>query len=390
MTVKQLEQLDNVFSELLLTLEKGRNDIFDIAEDCHKQLNYLEVELAEVKYETGQIIVEVEKHERLERHSRNRLAQVSKAFHYYSEQDIKEAYENARILQLKLLDLHQKEMYLRKRRDEISRQIKQFTVMTRKADNFLESTGLALKILQGNLEKINDTIEQSYRKEQMETWIIESQEAERRKIARDLHDGPAQNLSSMLIRLDLIKRLADSDQSRVDEEWGNIREMGKESLEDVRRIMFDLKPILVHGEGLSSSLKDYFRDYESKYNFDIDFVSFGEDRKLSLSLEIALFRLVQEAITNVRKHSGMNKAMVKIENTRKDLYLVIKDEGIGFDLKGVRANKESYGIIGMQERVQLIRGSLDIVSSPGSGTQVIIKVPWEEEAGNGQSESYNS
>lgn len=385
MSMNQLEQLDNVFSDVLSTLEKGRNDIFDIAEDCHKQSAFLEVELEEIKYETGQIISEVEKHERLERHSRNRLAEVSKNFQYYSEEDIKDAYENARLLQLKLLDLRQKEMYLRKRRDDISRQLKQFYTMARKADRLVESTGLALKILQGNVEKINDTIEQSYRKQQMETWIIESQEAERRKIARDLHDGPAQNLTSMLIRLDLIKRLADADQSRVDEELVIIKEIGKESLEDIRRIMFDLKPILVHGEGLSSSLKDYFRDYETKYNFDIDFVSFGDDKKLSLSLEIALFRLVQEAITNVRKHSGRNKAMVKMENTRKHLNLVVKDEGLGFDLENVRANKESYGIIGMQERAELIRGSLDIVSSPGSGTQVIIKVPWEEEAGNGQS-----
>jgi two-component system sensor histidine kinase DegS len=213
----------------------------------------------------------------------------------------------------------------------------------------------------------------------MVTWIIESQEAERRKIARDLHDGPAQSMAGMLIRLDLMQRLWDQDVRSIYSEIDNVKDMGKETLADIRRIMFDLKPSLLHQNSFSTTLTDYFNDYEAKYNFTIEFLQIGQERQYELSLEIALFRLVQEAITNIRKHAGVKRAMVKLEDNGKVLTLVIRDEGRGFDLDASR-NKESYGILGMKERVSLFRGKLDIISTPGSGTQVIITVPLEGEA----------
>ncbi len=386
----QLEQLDQVLGQLLGVLEKGRNDIFDISEDCGKESNRLEVEREEVNLETAQLIAEVEKTETMERYARARLSDVSRNFLSYSEVDIKDAYEKARVIQLALLDLRQKEKYLRRRRDELDRQIKQFKAIAIKADQFLQSTGIALKILQGNVERISESIEESCRKQQIGIWIIESQEAERRKIGRELHDGPAQNLVSMLIRLDLIERLGYDDDRMVNEEINNVREMARESLGDIRSIMFDLKPPLIHDDSFVSTLRDYFNEYEARYNFNIDFVLFGDDKKFDFALETALFRLIQEAITNIKKHSGVNKALVKIENKNKSLTLVIKDEGRGFDLQAVQANKESYGIIGMKERVDIFGGEMDINTQPGSGTQVIIKIPWEEGAKNEQDQGSNS
>ncbi|HOB12461.1 MAG TPA: ATP-binding protein [Syntrophomonadaceae bacterium] len=102
-----------------------------------------------------------------------------------------------------------------------------------------------------------------------------------------------------------------------------------------------------------------------------------------MALEVGLFRLVQEAITNVRKHAGVNKALVKMEDSGSLLTVVIKDEGCGFDPNEISKHRESYGIMGMKERVQLFGGELQILSQPGEGTQIIIKVPLEGEADNG-------
>lgn len=376
---EQLVQLDQVLSQVVLTLEHGRGQIFDIAQECNEIHTSLQIDLEEVKLQTQQVILEVDHYEKLERYARLRLMDVSRDFRSYSQEHIQEAYEKAREMQVKLIDLRQQEVYLRRRRDELNRQIKKFTEIGQKADNFLQTTGLALKILRGNVERINDTIEESYRQQQMVTWIIESQEAERRKIARELHDGPAQTMASMLIRLDLVKKLWNQDVTSIYDEIDNVKDMGKESLADIRRIMFDLKPSLLHQDSFSSTLTDFFNDYEAKYNFNIEFLRLGQDRQYELSLEIALFRLVQEAITNIRKHAGVRRAVVKLEDSGKMLTLVIKDEGSGFDLDSNR-DKESYGILGMRERVNLFRGKLDILSKPGAGTQVIIKVPLEGEA----------
>jgi len=379
---EQFAQLDKILSQVMETLEHGRDDIFDIAEECNDIYISLQLDLEEVEMQTRQVIMEVDQYEKLERYARLRLMDVSRDFLSYSQEHIQEAYEKARELQIKLIDLRQQEVYLRRRRDELNRQIKKFKEIGLKANNFLQTTGMALKILRGNVERINDTIEESYRQQQMVTWIIESQEAERRKIARELHDGPAQSMASMLIRLDLMKRLWNLDVKGIYTEIDNVKDMGKETLADLRRIMFDLKPSLLHQNSFSTTLVDYFNDYEAKYNFTIEFLQMGQERQYELSLEIALFRLVQEAITNIRKHAGVKSAMVKLEDNGKVLTLVIRDEGSGFDLNTCK-NKESYGILGMKERVSLFRGKLDIISTPGAGTQVIIMVPLEGEAENG-------
>jgi len=373
---EQLTRLDHVLNQVLETLENGRNNIFDIAQDCHEIEVNLQTEMEEISLQTRQVILEVDHFEKMERYARLRLMDVSRDFRSYSQEHIQEAYEQAREMQLKLIDLRQQEVYLRRRRDELTRQIKKFKDIGHKADDFLQTTGIALKILRGNVERINDTIEESHRQQQMVTWIIESQEAERRKIARELHDGPAQSMASILIRLDLMKRLWNQDIKGIYEEIDNVSDMGKETLADIRRIMFDLKPSLLRENSFSATLKDYFNDYEAKYNFTIEFLQMGQEKQYDLSLETALFRLVQESITNIRKHSGVKRANVKFEDNGSILTMIIKDEGCGFE-PGKSSDKESYGILGMKERVSLFGGKLDITSIPGAGTQVIIKVPLE-------------
>ncbi|MGB4509057.1 MAG: sensor histidine kinase, partial [Syntrophomonadaceae bacterium] len=251
------------------------------------------------------------------------------------------------------------------------------------------STLLALKLVQGSTDKLSDTIEKVSRKNQLELWIVETQEAERRKIARELHDGPAQNLAGILIRLDLIMRMLPEERDDIYQELENIRAIGAESLTDVRSIMYDLKPYLMDEQGLHNTLQEYFNEYETKYDFSIDYRVFGQRRQYDLALEVGLFRLVQEAITNVRKHAKVNKALVKMEDSGSTLTLVIKDEGCGFDQEEVE-QRESYGLLGMQERVRLFGGELQILSQPREGTQIIIKVPLEREADDGQNKGHNS
>lgn len=276
------------------------------------------------------------------------------------------------------------------RRQELENQIRQYRRINKKADSLLHNASLALKLMQGSSDKLSDTIEKVNRKNQLELWIVEMQEAERRKIARELHDGPAQSLASMLIRLDLVMHMLPEKDHEIRHEIQNIKAIGSESITDVRSIMYDLKPYLMHEQGLHATLKDYFNEYEAKYSFFIDYVTFGQQRQYDLALEVGLLRMVQEAITNVRKHAGVNKALVKFEDNGSHLTLVIKDEGKGFDFGEIRQKRESYGIVGMQERVKIFGGELEIFSRPGEGAQIIIKVPLEGEADHGQSKGDHS
>lgn len=382
--LSQQTKLDAILQQVVDTLENGRNDIYDIAEDCSQQCANIQKNLQEAIHETKVIVDKVDDSEILYKKARNRLVEVSSNFDSFGEADIEEAYRIAQEILIELESLRQQEFYLRKRRDDLLSELKNFEAINKKADAFLEDSNLALKILRGNIEKVSYTMENARKKQQMELWILEALELERKKVARELHDGPAQILASMLMNLDLISYLCREDKERAEEEMLSVKQMGRETLDEIRRIMFELKPSFLHEVGLTDILKDYFDDYESKYNFQIEYIFMGDKKKYNASLEVALFRLIQEAVSNVRKHSGVKKAMVKLEAKRSGLIVVIKDEGQGFDLdKFMKSKKKSYGIIGMQERTELLGGEMQILSSIGSGTQIIIKVPTKGENNNG-------
>jgi two-component system sensor histidine kinase DegS len=387
---KQLQQLDRVFAQVIEALEKSRENIFEINQDCENHCLRLETEIQGINKQIQQVIETVDKLQILERQARIRLMEVSRRFDTMTETDIKKAYENAQAMQIKLQEAQQEEQYLQLRRQELENQIRQYRRINKKADSLLHNALLALKLMQGSSDKLSDTIEKVNRKNQLELWIVEMQEAERRKIARELHDGPAQSLASMLIRLDLVMHMLPEKDHEIRHEIQNIKAIGSESITDVRSIMYDLKPYLMHEQGLHATLKDYFNEYEAKYSFFIDYVTFGQQRQYDLALEVGLLRMVQEAITNVRKHAGVNKALVKFEDNGSHLTLVIKDEGKGFDFGEIRQKRESYGIVGMQERVKIFGGELEIFSRPGEGAQIIIKVPLEGEADHGQSKGDHS
>ena len=387
---KQLQQLDRVFAQVIEALEKSRENIFEINQDCENHCLRLETEIQGINKQIQQVIETVDKLQILERQARIRLMEVSRRFDTMTETDIKKAYENAQAMQIKLQEAQQEEQYLQLRRQELENQIRQYRRINKKADSLLHNASLALKLMQGSSDKLSDTIEKVNRKNKLELWIVEMQEAERRKIARELHDGPAQSLASMLIRLDLVMHMLPEKDHEIRHEIQNIKAIGSESITDVRSIMYDLKPYLMHEQGLHATLKDYFNEYEAKYSFFIDYVTFGQQRQYDLALEVGLLRMVQEAITNVRKHAGVNKALVKFEDNGSHLTLVIKDEGKGFDFGEIRQQRESYGIVGMQERVKIFGGELEIFSRPGEGAQIIIKVPLEGEADHGQSKGDHS
>jgi two-component system sensor histidine kinase DegS len=323
------KQLDLILLQLINTMEQSRGDIFNILEKSRQQSLRLQAELEELRLKAERV-------------------------------------------------------------EELTRQVDEFQAISQKAESFLDSTSLALKILQGNIDNISVTIMDSCRNKQMGVRIIESQEAERRKIARDLHDGPAQNLAGMMIRLDLLQSLGKTHINRILEEMENIKQMLAASLSEIRRIMFDLRPAQLQADDFCAALSDFFKDYEAKYDMHIHFVVGGEKKKYDKSLQIALFRVVQEAISNVRKHSGTNQALVKLEDKGQSLALVIEDEGCGFDLEQTAAKSESYGIIGMKERVELLGGEVKIISVPAKGTQVIITVPLEGDVKNGQNKGCHS
>ncbi|MDR1616182.1 MAG: sensor histidine kinase [Syntrophomonadaceae bacterium] len=373
---KQAYLLDQAIGQVVDKIDLVRNDIFAVAQECEQQRQEMQAELREIEDETANLKNIMEAAVEKEREARVRLMEVSSNFYTYSEDDIKSAYDEARLIQIEVLDYKQREVYLLRRKDELSALAKQLGAISDRADAMLNNTHIALQFLTGNTGKLSEVLKGSQHKDNMEMWIIESQESERRRIARDLHDGPAQTLAGILIRLDLIENISGSENiSGFVDELHKVREMGRESLAEIRRIMYNLKPTFMQEEGFVSTIKDYFQSYEDKYDFPVRLITVGVVKKYPLPLEIALFRIVQEAVSNAHKHSGAAEAAVKVEDTGRQLTVVIKDGGRGFNPRHASNKKDSYGILGMKERVALFNGVMEIESSDGSGTQVTVKIP---------------
>ncbi|MBR3117967.1 histidine kinase [Oceanobacillus profundus] len=376
MSVKITEKaLDHVIDDMVEVVENSKDEIFNISEEARKEHDHLVLELKETKEKVLQHIENGDKLEERVRFSRKRLAEVSKYFERYSEEDIREVYENTHLMQTNLAILRQEEKALRDKRDELERRLITLTHTINRAEGLAGKISVILNYLQDDFRQVNEMIENAKEKQEFGLKIIEAQEDERRKISREIHDGPAQMLANILLRSEIVERtIRNGSMDDAIEEIKSVRKMVRSSLYEVRRIIYDLRPMALDDLGLVPTMKKYVDSISDYSKVPIEFSVFGEEKRLNSKYEVAFFRLMQESIQNAIKHSEASQIQVKLEIRRNSLTMVIKDNGKGFDVS-LKKDK-SFGLIGMRERVEMLEGELHIQSSPGKGTAIIIKVPY--------------
>ncbi|NPV28917.1 MAG: sensor histidine kinase [Firmicutes bacterium] len=374
----ELEALDRVVKETIEAVDKGKEAIFDIAETARSEVERVKKELMAIKQETLETIQEVDRYTFLEKQARVRLMEVSRDFHKHSEEAIREAYDNAKEVQIQLFLLQEKEKNLRRRRDELERSLKRLTRTVEKAETLVTQIGVVLQFLQGTLQEINLKLEGLQRQQQIGLRIVQAQEEERRRVAREIHDGPAQALANIVLRTEYCEQLLTRDPARVKSELARLKEMVRSSLQDIRKIIFDLRPMALDDLGLVGGLRRLLGELEERHGLPIEFLFFGRERRLGRTYEVAIFRIIQEALNNVIKHAEASRVVVKLELLSERVVAVVKDDGKGFDLQAVEARGEHYGLLNMQERAQLLEGELRIKSASGQGTEIIVTIPIEE------------
>ncbi|MGQ9572055.1 MAG: GAF domain-containing sensor histidine kinase [Dehalococcoidia bacterium] len=210
---------------------------------------------------------------------------------------------------------------------------------------------------------------------------IKVQEEERRRIARELHDEAGQSLTGLIMTLDTIDQaLTTNGQGQIDEllldYLSEARRIASSTLQEIRRLIFDLRPTLLDDLGLAAAIDWYAKTALAKADIEAVVKADRLDDRLPLKMEIALYRIVQEAISNVIKHSYARRCTLTLTSADKAVELVIADDGKGFDPEKIgRAGEEHLGIVGMQERVRSLDGQLTIQSRPREGTRIEIRIP---------------
>lgn len=364
---------------MVQNMNQSKDDIYTIGEQSREYYEQLKVELAEIKQEIADLIEKNDSLEIKSQKARRYLATVSQHFKQYSEDKIRLAYENASHLQAELQMNHATEKKLRQRRDQLERRLEVLLSTIERADQLMNQVSVVINYLTSDLQGVGEVLEEAKHKQDFAIHIIEAQEEERKRLSRDIHDGPAQMLAHILLRTGLIEKVyREKGEVASLKEWEHLKESIRSTLIEVRRVIFDLRPMDLDDLGIVPALRKYLSTIdEYEQTISIDFQSVGKEQRFNSNFEVAAFRVVQESVTNAIKHGSPSHIRVKVEWLKEMLNIIVKDDGIGFDVNEVK--KKSFGLISMQERIDLLKGKLKINSVKNKGTTILFQIPLPKE-----------
>ncbi|NQX47184.1 ATP-binding protein [Paenibacillus tritici] len=380
----QADAIDRVIKNTIDVMESSKYQIFEILQVARDELAALNKELQRVMEETDETLQKVDKLEQQYHRSRIRLTEVSRDFVRYTEKDIRIAYEKATELQLELMMTREREVYLRSRRDELQMRVRSVENSVERAESIGSQMSVVLEYLSGELGQVTRIVESAKNRQMIGLKIILAQEEERKRIAREIHDGPAQMLANLVLRTEIVERmLVKQEFGLVQAEVIDLKGQVRYSLEEMRKVIFNLRPMALDDLGLIPTLRKYVHDYEEKTKIRTSFETRGKEHRLSSAMEAAVYRLVQEALSNAAKHAYPSYVLVEITYQAQLIKIVVKDNGLGFNVKKIseQANRESFGLVGMRERVELLEGRMEIQSAENQGTTIVIHIPTNVEKG---------
>ena len=208
--------------------------------------------------------------------------------------------------------------------------------------------------------------------------IIEAQEQERQRLVRQLHDGPAQSLTNLILQAEICERLFDKDPSRARSELVNLKSAVSSTFQKVRDFMFDLRPMMLDDLGLIPTLKRYVGNFTEKSGIATTLSITGNEQRAEPYREVAIFRAMQELLTNARLHSHASRIQVTFDINDGMLRATVEDNGSGFDPKDVFAatgQRKTIGLPTQRERLEMLGGKLTVDSGAGRGTKVTVEMP---------------
>lgn len=215
--------------------------------------------------------------------------------------------------------------------------------------------------------------------------MVEVQEETRKKLARDLHDGPTQSVAAMAMRINLVRRMMTKNPQNAIDELQKIEELALRTTKEIRHMLFTLRPLILESQGLNAALQAMAEKMRETFSQN---VVVNVDERVLENMEMGkqgvIFYIIEEAVNNARKHASAAHIWVRLRPFEKEIALLeIEDDGVGFDVAAVNKSYDKRGSLGMvnlRERTELVNGLLNIDSAPGKGTRIQVYIPLSEEA----------
>jgi two-component system sensor histidine kinase DegS len=284
------------------------------------------------------------------------LQQIQNQVEKTSAQDIRMAYDSA-------LDAQQRLFVMRGQLEKLQND-----------KNHLEKYKVALdRITTGSTA--DNTSTSSVEKSSLSgmEMIINAQEAERQRLSRQMHDGPAQAMSNFILQTEIAMRLLDVDAAQAKEELGNLKASAMGTFQKVRNFIFELRPMMLDDLGLAPTLRKYVDAFKDQTGLDINLVITGGDRRVAPYLEIMIFRAVQELLGNTSRHSQASMVKIALEMGSDLIRVSVDDNGKGFDPQTVLKGN-SLGLKLIRERTEMLGGTFIADSAVGKGARISFSI----------------
>jgi two-component system, NarL family, sensor histidine kinase DegS len=288
------------------------------------------------------------------------LQQVQTQFDIMPRGDIRTAYDAA-------LDAQQRLFMMRGQLDKLQsdrNRIAHFHTLLQQVSAILEEEQPHVSGAKGISTSTVETVE----------MMIRAQEAERQRLARAMHDGPAQALSNFILQIEIAVRLFDLDQTKAREELGGLKTAATSTFQRVRDFIFELRPMMLDDLGLAPTISRYVEAFKEQSGIDVRVMISGLEQRLESYLEVMIFRAVQELLSNVSRHSQASQVKMQIDANDVLVKVSVDDNGKGFDVDTL-SEQGGMGLKVIRDRVDMLGGVMEIKSAIGQGARVMFEVP---------------
>ena len=374
--------LREAFQNTVDAMENSKGQIFEIYENTKNDVEAARVMLKELKEETAKLQDEVDVLVHCEQQEKQRLVKVSSNFANYSEEKIRASYEAVKDVQVRLALVKEKEFQSRRQRDRLEIRLRGMEQTLLMAERLATKLGTVVGYLTSQISDVVAQMDIASKNKFLGVQIIKAQEDERLRVSREIHDGPAQEMANLIYQASICERLVDTRPEEAKAGLQELRRQIRTCLADVRQIIFDMRPMSLDDLGLVPALRQLVSKLEERKILKTDFQVNGKERALEKHVEVTLFRIIQEGLNNIHRHAGVSEGRLRLLFSPNDLSILISDEGRGFDMAETEEMRKSgtgnghFGILGMEERAKLIGASLNVISNPGEGTKIHVKLPY--------------
>ncbi|NOZ05798.1 MAG: sensor histidine kinase [Chloroflexi bacterium] len=337
----------------------------ELVRESAQEQALIQKELREIDVLIRQSASEVERLSQRNVQITNKVHQMEMNLDTYPREDIRTLYQSAQEAQMRLFMMRSQVEQLRNKQRNLER-------YSQGLQRFVEVG----QHLPAQLE-IPDESTAHDADQQAAHLIIEAQEQERKRLARQMHDGPAQSLTNLILQAEICERLFDNNTSQARTELASLKTAANSTFQKIRDFIFDLRPMMLDDLGLVPTLRRHIENFEKKTGIATSLRVIGTERRLSPDLEVTLFRAIQELLLNVELHANSSQIQIMLDLQDRGIIATVEDNGRGFDVAEAIAQSRAHktlGLASVRQRVEMLNGTVRFQSTPGRGTQVRIEL----------------